>query len=167
MRFHSRDVVSGNLSNSFISPSNFGCVILTRGGLSTGKLFIRIRSFGFDSVGGGINISEQRVSSVTSEREGGEDTRSDLLFRERDQISGGDFLKSFQTSRGGESPTRSTLSLIFNGGNGSFGNPIDLIGYVNINVSGFVDVFVLVSGDFGKSDVFVFLEGQVSEFGHF
>lgn len=56
--------------------------------------------------------------------------------------------------------------MVFNGGDGSFGNPIDLVGSDGVFGFGGYGGDV-VSGDFGEGGVFVLLKGQVSEFGHF
>lgn len=69
----------------------------------------------------------------------------------------------FHRSDSGESPTGSTLSLIFNGLNVTFGGPID--GGVK-GVFGGID-FSLVNGDFGSQiELFEFSSGQISEFVH-
>lgn len=54
LSFHGINVVGGNLSDSFVGPYDFGFVVITSGGFGVGELFVRVRSFGFDSVVGGV-----------------------------------------------------------------------------------------------------------------
>jgi len=82
------------------------------------------------------------------------------LFREISEDIIVDGFERFTRSDGGESPARSTLSLVFNSLDFSFGNPIDISnGWRGI---GIYDV-VSLSGFETKIDVSEFCVGQVSE----
>jgi len=61
------------------------------------------------------------------------------LFGQADQTGSEDGVGGFQRGAGGESPARSTLSLIFDGLNVSLGSPIDIGQSVSvIDVNGVV-----------------------------
>jgi len=88
-------------------------------------------------------------------------TVNELLFREISEDSFKNGFGRFTRSTGRESPARSTLSLVFNSLNVSFGDPIDVSDEVGVSVdfSGF-DLF----GDFGSEvNAFEFCFGQIRE----
>jgi hypothetical protein len=101
-------------------------------------------------------------SSVTSGREWV--TRGNLLVGEFSEDSVSQEFEGFGDGDSGESPARSTSSLVFNGLDGSSGNPV--------NISDLDEVFISNDSGFGvlhKDGVFEFFLGQIGELidGHF
>jgi len=122
--------------------------------------FVWIRRFGTDSVGFEVFetvIHETSVTSLISIRSRAID---ELLFREISECTLTYGIPGFTSSDGGESPARSTLSLVFNFLDFSFGNPIDIsdkfVGFVSNN-------FFSFCGFESKIDGFEFFIGQISE----
>jgi len=103
----------------------FGASGLSARVSTSGSRLIRIRSIGTDSVFGIIVNSVVFETSVTSSIDGGV-TITKLLFRERSEGTGGDPFLGFDVSSGGESPARSTVSLVFNSLDGTSFDPVNI-----------------------------------------
>ena len=62
------------------------------------------------------------VSTVAAE--GKSDAIDELLLREGVKLSGLDLVSTFEGTSGGEGPAGSALSLVLDGGDGTFGSPV-------------------------------------------
>jgi hypothetical protein len=155
--------------------------LVSLGGIETALTVlgsVGVVRFEFKTVLGGILNSEIRPASlatITSSRS----TINDLLFREREEFTAVDEVETFEDTSGGESPARTALALILNGGNGTLVSPIDGVGE-SINgkassegVSGnFLSVVFEVSTgsidllEFGSSQISKLVDGEL-DFGVF
>jgi len=125
---------------------------------------VGIRWFGTISVFSEITESLIHGTSVTSLTCAGQvwqgTTRDEFLFREISNSTSTDSFKWFGWSDGGESPARSTLSLIFNGSNFSGCYPIDRFDESFIGMNGCSSGFGLFES---KEDWSEFFFGIVRE----
>jgi hypothetical protein len=92
------------------------------------------------------------------------------LFREGREVVVVDEVEAFEGTSGGESPAGTTLTLVFDGGNGTLGGPVNGSGpgreSVGVGGSDVGGVEVFASEEAGFAGVFLeFLVGEIREFG--
>ena len=136
-----RDGLLGNGGLEGSTRSVGGDIVVASDGNGTALLHGSIASSGSASSrgvrigvlsdhGGLLGILESVVhqTTIAARVDGG--ALDELLLREGDEVSSGNLMSTLHGTSGGESPAGTALSLVLDGGNGTLGDPVDLISEV-------------------------------------
>jgi len=83
---------------------------------------VRVVRLELDGVALGISEGPSLVTTVATEVEGG--AVNELLLGERKEFTSQDLVSTLHSTRGGERPAGTALTLILNGGDGTLGSPV-------------------------------------------
>merc|ERR1712039_421585 len=116
----SRDIVEASDGDS---ATFFHALVASAG--STSSRGVRISFLGDHR--GLLSVLESVVheTTIAAGVDGG--ALDELFLREGNEVSGSEEVSTLERTGGGESPAGTALSLVLDGGNGTLGNPVDLV----------------------------------------